>query len=145
MNVNMKGIIKFFDHLEDHIRGYFSRMPIGYAFIGGVVMVLFWRGVWQTGDILEAKGGIIGFLFYEPVSVIWTTIIMLLIGLFVSFFIGESILISGLKQEKKIADKTEKEVEEEESQINRIENKISKIETEISELKDDLEKKEDNK
>jgi hypothetical protein len=135
----MKKIIKFFDHLEDHIRGFFSRIPIGYAFVGSVFMILFWRGVWHTGDILQAKGGILGFLFYEPVTIIWTTALMLLIGLFVSFFIGDHILMSGLKQEKKLTEKTEKEVEEEESQINRIENQISKIETEISELKDGLE------
>jgi mannitol-specific phosphotransferase system IIBC component len=137
----MNKIINFFDHLEDHVRGYFSRAPIGYAILGGVLVVLFWRGVWQTGDMLEAKGGILGFLFYEPVSIIWTIILMLLIGLFVSFFIGDTILISGLKQEKKLTEKTEKEVKEEEVQINRIENKISKIETEISEIKDDLELK----
>jgi hypothetical protein len=137
----MKKIIKFFDHLEDRIRGFFSHIPISYAFLGGVVMILFWRGIWHTADILQKKGGIWGLLFYEPVTVVWTTIIMLMIGLFVSFFIGEQILISGLKQEKKVADKTEKEIEEEETQINRIENKLLKIETEISELKDDLENK----
>ena len=82
----MNKIIKFFDKLEDNFRGFFSRKPIGYAFIGSVVMILFWRGVWHTGDILQQQGGILGFLFYEPVSIIWTTIIMLLIGLFVSFF-----------------------------------------------------------
>jgi uncharacterized protein YneF (UPF0154 family) len=141
MNIIMKKIVKFFDHLEDHIRGFFSHMPIGYAFIGSIVMILFWRGVWHTGDILQEKGGIWGFLFYEPVTIIWTTIIMLLIGLFVSFFIGDHILMSGLKQEKKLTEKTEKEVEEEETQINRIENEISKIESEISDIKKNLENK----
>lgn len=137
----MKKLVKFFDHLEDHIRGFFSHMPIGYAFLGSVVMILFWRGVWHTGDILQTKGGVWAFMFYEPVSIVWTTIIMLMIGLFVSFFIGDHILISGLKHEQKITDKTEKEIEEEEMQINRIENKISKIETEILEIKEDLENK----
>ncbi len=137
----MKKIILFFDHLEDHVRGYFSRAPIVYAILGGVLVVLFWRGVWQTGDILESKGGILGFLFYEPITIIWTILLMLLIGLFVSFFIGDSILISGLRQEKKLTEKTQKEVKQEEAQINRIENKISEIETEILEIKEDLENK----
>ena len=135
----MDKIIKFFDRLEDRIRGFFSHTPIVYAFIGSIFMILFWRGVWHTGDILQAKGGVLGFLFYEPVSVIWTAIIMLLIGLFVSFFIGEHILLSGLRQEKKLAEKTEKEIEQEESQINRIENKIERIENEILSLKEDVE------
>jgi len=138
----MNKIVKFFDRLEDHIRGYFSHIPIGYAFLGGAIMILFWRGIWHTGDILQAKGGILGFLFYEPVSIIWTTIVMLLIGLFVSFFIGDHILISGIKHEQKITDKTEKEIREEAAQINRIEDKISKIEDEVLEIKEDLE---DNK
>lgn len=136
----MNKIIKFFDRLEDHIRGYFSKVPIFYAILGGTLIVLFWRGVWQTGDILQDKGGILGFLFYEPISIIWTIVLMLLIGLFVSFFIGDTILISGLKQEKKLTEKTEKEVVKEEIQISRIENKLSQIQEEISELKDDLER-----
>lgn len=133
-------IVKFFDHLEDHIRGYFSHFPIFYAFIGGALMILFWRGVWHTGDILMARGGLWGQIFYEPVTLVWTTILMLMIGLFVSFFIGDHILISGLKQEKKVTDKTEKEVEEEEEQINRIERKITKLENDISEMKNLLNK-----
>jgi len=141
MKTIMKKMMRFFDHLEDHVRGFFSHLPIVYAFIGGVLMVLFWRGVWHSSDILQAKGGILGFLFYEPVTVVWTTLLMLLIGLFVSFFIGDHILMSGLKQEKKLTEKTEKEIEAEEAQINRIEKKISKIEIEISEILDDLELK----
>ena len=133
-------IIKFFDKLEDHVRGIFSHFPIFYAFIGGALMILFWRGIWHTGDILMARGGWLGFLFYEPVTVVWTTCLMLLVGLFVSFFIGDHILISGLKHENKVTDKTEKEIEEEENQINRVERKISKLESDIAELKELLNK-----
>ena len=88
-----------------------------------------------------ARGGWYGFIFYEPVTVVWTTALMLLVGLFVSFFIGDHILISGLRQEKKVTDKTEKEIQEEESQIARVERKISKLENDIAELKDFLVKK----
>ena len=134
-------IVKFFDRLEDHVRGAFSHFPIFYAFIGGALMILFWRGVWHTGDILMARGGWYGVFFYEPITIVWTTALMLLVGLFVSFFIGDHILISGLRQEKKVTDKTEKEIQEEESQIARVERKISKLENDIAELKDFLIKK----
>lgn len=134
-------IVKFFDKLEDKIRGSMSHYPIFYALVGGVLMITFWRGVWHTGDILMHKGGWLGVFFYEPITLIWTTILMLLIGLFVSFFIGDHILISGLKHEQKITDKTEKEIEGEESQITRIENKIKKMETDIEEIKNLLAKK----
>lgn len=133
-------ILKFFDKLEDHVRGAFSHFPIPYALFGGTLMILFWRGVWHTGDILMARGGWLGFLFYEPITLIWTTSLMLLIGLFVSFFIGDQILISGLRHERKVTDKTEKEVQEEESQISRVERKISKLESDIAEIKELLKK-----
>ena len=136
----MQKIFKFFDHLEDHIRGVFSHFPILYAFFGGTLMILFWRGVWHTGDILMVRGGWLGAFFYEPFSLVWTTAGMLLIGLFVSFFIGDHILISGLKQEKKLTEKTEKEVEDEESQIGRVERKVIKLESDIAELKELLKK-----
>ncbi len=137
----MKKIIKFFDHVEDRIRASFSHTPIIYAFIGGVLIVLFWRAVWQTGDILEGRGGIIGFLFYEPISLIWTTLVMLLIGIFVSYFIGDQILMSGLKHEEKLSAKTEKEIREEETQINKIEKVVEKIEEEILEMKEEIKNK----
>jgi hypothetical protein len=46
----------FFDKFEDHIRTHLSRYPIVYTIIGGIAIVLFWRGVWHTADILHPKG-----------------------------------------------------------------------------------------
>jgi hypothetical protein len=130
----MKKIIKFFDKLEDRIRGRLSMRPIIYALIGGVCMVTFWRGIWHTGDILMAKGGILGFIFYEPITIIWTTIIMLLIGVFASFFVGESIVLSGLKHDKKVYEKTAEEVAEEEGEIVDVTAHIEIIEKELTKL-----------
>ena len=98
----LKKIFRFFDKLEDNVRGTLSKYPIIYACIGGLSIVLFWRGVWHTADILMQKGGIFGVIFYEPITVLWTSIIMLMSGLFVSFFIGERIVISCLKHDKKV-------------------------------------------
>jgi len=70
-------VIDFFDKLEDVIRGHLSRYPIAYTLIGGVAIVLFWRGVWHTADILEGQGGWIGWLFYEPISLVIVTIVLL--------------------------------------------------------------------
>lgn len=134
-------IVKFFDRLEDHIRGAFSHFPIFYAFIGGALMILFWRGIWHTGDILMARGGLLGVVFYEPYTVVWTAVLMLLVGLFVSFFIGDHILISGLQQEKKLTEKTEKEIEEEEGQLSHVGRRLQKIEADIEEIKNLLSKK----
>lgn len=134
MNI-MKKIIKFFDKLEDRIRGGLSLFPIIYALIGGICVVLFWRGVWHTADILMQQGGVWAVIFYEPYTVVWTTVIMLLTGLFVSFFIGERIVISGLRHDKKIFEKTAAEVAEEEGEIIGAIEHIKIIEKELMELK----------
>jgi hypothetical protein len=134
-------ITNFFDKLEDKVRARLSHRSIIYAFIGGVCTVIFWRGIWHTGDILMAKGGVWGWLFYEPITIIWTSFILLLTGLFVSNFIGERIVISGLKKEKKVTEKTANEIQEEESEIKRLESKIDSVIKEITTLRDELAKK----
>jgi len=133
-----KKIIDFFDKLEDKIRGHLSKFPILYTLIGGVAIVLFWRGVWHTADILQAQGGWLGWLFYEPTNMIIVTIILLASGLFVSYFIGDTILISGMKGEKKIAEKTEKEVKEEEQKLSDIQDSVREIEKDIDKIKEVL-------
>jgi hypothetical protein len=57
MPILVKNIVHFFDKLEDYVRGILSKYPIPYAFVGGVSIVLFWRGVWHTADMLQARGG----------------------------------------------------------------------------------------
>lgn len=134
-------IVRFFDRLEDKVRAKLSHRSIIYAFIGGACTVLFWRGIWHTGDILMAQGGFWSWFFYEPITVIWTSVVLLLTGLFVSNFIGERIIISGLKKEKKVTDRTEDEVEEEVGQIRRLDKKVDLLMKEVISLKDELAKK----
>jgi len=134
-----KKIVSFFDKLEDKTRGHLSHYPVLYTIIGGVAIVLFWRGVWHTADILQARGGWLGWLFYEPVNMIIVTIILLGTGLFVSYFIGDTILISGLKREKKTTDKTEKEVQEEEEKLKELRTTVKEIKREVDEIKDVVE------
>ncbi len=135
----MKKIIQFFDKFEDNIRGHLSQYPIAYTFIGGIAIVLFWRGVWHTADLLEAQGGFLGWLFYEPINLVIVVIILLCTGLFVSYFIGDTILISGLKREKKVTEKTSREVKEEEGKIEALRSTISEMKQEVDEIKDFIE------
>jgi hypothetical protein len=125
----------FFDKLEDKIRALLSRYPILYAMIGGVFVVLFWRGVWHTADLLQAKGGVLGWIFYEPVNTVIAIIGLLATGLFVSIFIGDAILISGLSKEKKLYEKTEAEVKREVTQIDQVELLETEIKKDIQEIK----------
>ncbi len=137
----IKATIKFFDKLEDKIRAHLSRFPILYTFIGGIAIVLFWRGVWHTADILEDQGGWLGWLFYEPTNLVIVVVILLATGLFVSYFIGDTILISGLKKEKKTADRTEREIQEEEDEIKNIRNMVRDMKKEVDEIKKVVEEK----
>lgn len=132
----VKKIVNFFDKFEDHVRGHLSHYPIIYTIVGAVAIVLFWRGVWHTADILQARGGFLGFIFYEPVNMFIVVIILLATGLFVSYFIGDTILISGLKQEKKLHEKTEKEVKEESDRLLDISTTIREMKREVDEIKD---------
>ncbi|MFH1704468.1 MAG: hypothetical protein ABH861_00635 [Patescibacteria group bacterium] len=119
-----KGIMHFFDKLEDKIRIALSRRPILYAFIGGIGIVLFWKGVWEVAEFFPFLHGI--------GSIVLGMVIMLVTGLLVSFFIGDSIIISGLNREKKLTEKTEEEVREEgkleQSIINHLEIIEEKLE-----------------
>lgn len=141
-------IVRFFDRLEDRVRARLSHRSIFYALIGGTMVIVFWRGVWHTADILmsgdvwmQGAYGFWGVVFYEPITVIWSGAVLLMTGLFVSSFIGERIVISGLKNEKKVTDRTEEEVQNEESKIKILNSKIDVLIEEVKLIKDELAKK----
>jgi hypothetical protein len=129
----LKIIEKFFDHLEDSVRNHLSHYPIVYAFIAGVGIVLFWRGVWHTADLFAFMTG--------PASTIIGVAILLMVGAFVSFFIGDSIIIAGLKREKKLAEKTELEIETEKDELDEVRGMVRQVESKVEEIRDFLEKK----
>lgn len=126
---------KFFDKLEDKVRGKLSHVPIIYGIIGGVAIVMFWRGIWHSADLLEQSGAPWAFLFNAPVSTVLSASVLLLSGLFVSFFIGDRIILSGLMHEKKIEEKTESEVRAEGIVLQDIHRKLERIEKDIEEIK----------
>ena len=122
----MTRLAKFFDKLEDKIRKSLSRRPILYAFIGGTAIVLFWRGVWLTADLFPFLSG--------PVSTIISVLVLLVTGLFVSFFIGDEIIIKALRQEKKISEETEEEIKTEEITLKHIKGELDKIKEKLDKL-----------
>ncbi len=124
--VTVKKVARFFDKLEDSVRISLSHYPIVYAIIGGVGVVLFWKGVWETAEYFPILSG--------PASVLLGIAILLLSGLLVSFFIGDSIILSGLNREKKLVEKTEAEVRVEKNSIQHIVAKLEIIEQHIESL-----------
>ncbi len=83
-------------------------------------------------------GGIWSIIFYPPVVLVWSTMILLATGLFFSFFVGDTVLISGIKHEKKIEEKTTEEIKTEENEIKVLTNKIEKISEDIEEIKNTI-------
>ncbi len=126
----METILSFFDKLEDNIRVALSRRPVIYAFVGGAAIVLFWRGVWMVADTVPFLTG--------PVSILVSVVILLAMGLFVSFFIGDSIIISGLKKEKRLDEKISAEVKTELDVLNNIEKRLNDIEKELKTLREEI-------
>jgi len=121
----IKKIFNFFDKLENQIRGRLSKYPIIYAFIGGVGIVLFWREIWGLSEEIGMT---------NIQAIIISVIILLSVGLFVSFFIGDRFIISSLKGEKKIIEKTKEEILEEEIEIQKVLGKLDSIEQKLDEL-----------
>jgi hypothetical protein len=122
-----KGVDGFFDRLEDKLRARLSHHPVLYAFIGGVGIVLFWKGVWETAEMFPALHGL--------ASVVLSLVLILPTGLFVSFFIADNIILSGYRREKKLIEKTEEEISKEVDITQALKTQLDRIEREIKEIK----------
>lgn len=122
----MRRIIKFFDKLEDKIREKLSRRPIIYAIIGGAGVILYWRGIWIIADELPFMNGF--------VSMLVGLVMLLATGLLVSSFIGDQIIISGLKKEKKLVEKTESEIVGEEVTLKEIKEDLERLKMHIDHI-----------
>src|SRR3989338_4638877 len=127
----IKKIVQFFDKLEDKTRAKLSHTPIVYAFLGGIGVVLFWRGVWHIADDINLN---------SIISIIIGSIILLVTGVFVSAFIGSRLIISGLSGEKKLAEKEASEIKNEETQLKNLQNTLNRVDRKLSHLESDLEK-----
>ncbi len=123
-------IVKFFDKLEDKVRGHLSHYPIVYALIGGIGVVLFWRGVWHIAD---------DFGLHSLASLVLGILILLLTGVFVSAFIGNKLIITGLSGEKKLEEKEVAEIETEETQIRNLQSTLSRLEKKLDHIDQDIE------
>lgn len=97
----MNKLTHFFDKLKRKVHRILSHVPAIYAMIGSVGIILLWRGVGGLADEIH-----MGFW----TSTIIGTVILLVTGLFVSFFIGEDIIIAGIQEENRIDELTEEEI-----------------------------------
>lgn len=122
-------LINFFDKLEDRARARLSQMPVVYAFIGGVGIVLFWHAITEMAIAIPFMNNFNG-LPWLVVSLV----LLLTSGIFVSYFVGDQLIMSGLKGEKKIIEKTKDEIIAEEAKIKTVINRLEKIEQKLDEI-----------
>ncbi len=123
-------VLKFFDLLEDRVRQWLSKWPIFYGLLAGIGAVLFFRGVWLLADADPFYKGLSAFA-----SLAISLTIMLVTGSFVSHFVTNEVILSGLRKEKKVIDKTEAEIRSEMVTLLDIKMELGKIRADIEELK----------
>jgi hypothetical protein len=127
-----KSFIRACDKIEEKIRRALSRYPLLYAFIGGTGVTLFWRGIWHGADELDLGSG---------ASLILGTLILVATGLFVSEFIGNRLIISGLIGEEKITEKEEGEIETEATQLKNLQATLGRLEKKLEHMDAEIEGK----
>lgn len=152
-----KKAINFFDRLEDRIRGKLSKFPIVYGLVGGVGIVLFWRGIWYLADVafaviarwhsVDVRDGamaISGWLLLDGLlSSLIGAALLLITGLFVFNFLGSGMIISGLKREEKEIKEAEKEIKEAERETESEAIVIAEVREELREVAQQLDKLEE--
>lgn len=128
----------------NHARAYLSRRPKLYAFIVGIGIVLFWRGVWHSIDTLHdfiAHSAYYSSMDYSqivwwdgPLSLVIGWFILQFAGAFISSFIGNELILSGLRGEKKLNEKTETELKGEVGAIAEIKEELAFITKKLEQL-----------
>lgn len=124
------------------ITAYLSHRPRLYALVVGIGVVLFWRGVWHTVDQLhESYRGINTSIdmtsspwWDGPLSFVIGATILAYTGAFISSFIGNELILSGLRGEKRLNEKTEEEVRTEVNAIAGIKESLKGINQTLEQL-----------
>lgn len=123
-------IIKYFDKLEDRARARLSHHPVLYSLIGATALILFWEGVSILVSFVPFLNTVTGgfVLMFTSLGV------ALLVGIFVSFFVGDTIILSGINKEKKLVEKEESELLEESKMMEEMSKKVKEIDNIVKDL-----------
>lgn len=130
-NAILTGNMKIKHKIQNHL----SHHPKTYALIVGVGIVLFWRGVWHSADHLHtflshvsANSSSPSFIdapwWDGPLSFIVGCIVLYFTGAFTSSFIGNELILSGLRGEKKLSQRTEADLQNEVMAIGDIKDEL---------------------
>lgn len=130
----MKYVTNIFLQIEERARTYFERFPFAHAFLGGIGVVLFWRGVWEIADRMHI----------DPIiSIVVGSLLLGAIGLFLHTFVGNAIIIKNVEKDKRMTTKAEheiasveKDVKKEEVTLEQLSAKIDRLEQVVREVMD---------
>lgn len=120
----MKEITKQLLDIENRARNYFEQFPFVQAFIAGVGVIIFWRGIWEWLDINQVS---------PFASVILGTLILGGVGVFVQTFIGNTIIIREVKQEEKLEKKVESHISTDAVTLEQLSQKIDNLAKKLEE------------
>lgn len=147
----MKRIRDFLERTEEKSRIYLSHRPRLYALIVGIGIVLFWRGVWHSTDLVHTYLNIFqnnltidSFAspwWDGPLSFVVGIVVLHFTGAFTSSFIGNELILSGLRGEKRLSQKTESEVKTEEQFVVDIKEELEKMTEKVEQLEREVHKK----
>jgi len=140
-----KKIFWYNDHMKiNKITAYLSHRPRLYALVVGIGIVMFWRGVWHTVDQLHSAWSLVGVestigltsspWWDGPLSLGLGIAILYFTGAFVSSFIGNELILSGLRGEKRLNEKTEEEIKNEVNAIAGIKTSLKNITESLEQL-----------
>lgn len=123
--------------IESRARKYFERFPFIHAFLAGVGVILFWRGIWEVADRYH---------LHPIISIVAGVIILVGIGLFIHTFIGNAIIIKNVKHEINIEKENrkdfsvfEKDIAKEEITLFHLSQKLDKLNEKINHIEKHLE------
>ena len=128
----MRILTNLFLKIEDKSRNYFDKFPFFHAFFAGIGVVLFWRGTWEVADRLGL----------DPYwSIILGSLILIILGLFLQTFVGNTIIIKKVESEKRLDQKTEADIKKvqkemgiEEITLEILAKKLESIEAKLENL-----------
>lgn len=115
-----------------------------YALIAGIGIVLFWRGVWHSVDLFHlwishrqasASIDLTEHPWWDgPLSFLVGCLLLYLTRAFVSSFIGNELILSGLRTEKKLTRQTDTDLKTEVGAIADIKQEIAAIVEKLEDL-----------
>ncbi len=141
------GIGKLLKITEEKLKRY----PIIYAVLGAVGIILFWRGIWYLADFVfplfinGQSASAMGYIYFWDglLSTIIGFAFLLVTGLFVSDFIGSTVIKTEelVEETEKEVEETEKEEKAEEKRLEKIEKKFEEVTGHLDEHLEKIEKK----